>query len=341
MPPNSGSYAIHIMFDRQSAKSGDCYIEFPTDAAAAAIFNSRKNWIQDNAAHRRIGVRNAVITISSQKELMEELFPKAKCVTWHGQEPNITYPEDEYTSGFAGFLTSEELVMTAKWANEPQKSKYTGNHPQRPYESMITILFKVCPRPLTTSKLPRTNTLSPQFPWFATNTFTLGQRDLIHTTCIKMLRSLKDHIHRHVDPYRLNVELLNELLKACLECPGFSEKQRAQCIDAVQGAAIVRTHVTLLAPTWPFETISKKPTATEAHLKDYVELMKSALTDRIADFGDISTPWPVNKAGLTFNQAAHLEWRVVGEILKRVEGLKKLERQDSPHTPAMGLWGWN
>jgi len=145
MPPNGGTYAIHIMFDRQSAKSGDCYIEFPTATDAAHVFSSRKNFY-DRHSHdpqRVIGGRRVRIKMSSQEELMQEIFPKAKCVTWRKQQPIILPPVDEYTSGFNGFLSSEELVFTSKWALEPRKSKYTGTHPQRPYESIITLLFKV------------------------------------------------------------------------------------------------------------------------------------------------------------------------------------------------------
>jgi len=164
MPPNSGSYAIHIMFDRQSAKSGDCYVEFPTASAATLVMNSRKNSWHMGKVFRNIGGRRVYLRMSSQEELMQEVFPRAKCVTWIGSEPIITPPNDDYSSGFAGFITSEELVMTNRWANEPHKSKYTGTHPQRPYESMITLLFKGSSPPSTISKQLPTNTLLSAVP---------------------------------------------------------------------------------------------------------------------------------------------------------------------------------
>jgi len=156
MPRNSGTYAIHIMFDRQSAKSGDCYIEFPSASAVALVMNSRKNTHQsDGKVYRNISDRRVYLEPSTHEELMREVFPKAKCVTWYGQEPVIHPPNDIYTSGFAEFVTSEELVLTNRWANEPHKSKYTGTHPQRPYESLITLLFKVSLLSSTTTNMNR------------------------------------------------------------------------------------------------------------------------------------------------------------------------------------------
>jgi hypothetical protein len=156
MPPRSGSYAIHIGFDRYTAKSGDVYVEFPTAAMAETFLwrlrNHRNDSHHDFAASsseynarpitRKIGDRIATFEISSQADLMKELFPKAKSVEWIGQVPQIMQVNDSI-GAFKSFITSEEMVSTTKFAAEPKKSRYTGSHSQRPYESMISLLYKV------------------------------------------------------------------------------------------------------------------------------------------------------------------------------------------------------
>lgn len=117
MPRDTGTYAIHIMFDRNSAKSGDCFVELETESDALA-FMAR---VRCNGNKRKIADRLVDVQFSSQTELMQAMFPKAKCVTWKGQVPVIGRPEYEYSAGFQGFLSSEEMTMTVKFASEPRK----------------------------------------------------------------------------------------------------------------------------------------------------------------------------------------------------------------------------
>jgi len=120
MPPNSGHYAIHIEFDRSSAKSGDAYVEFPNYASADA-FLKRVHGRDARNGRRKIGDRIINITLSSQTELMELMFPKAKDVHWEDHQPCILPPKESYSTGFKGFVTGEEMVMTARFAAEPHK----------------------------------------------------------------------------------------------------------------------------------------------------------------------------------------------------------------------------
>lgn len=173
-----------------------------------------------------------------------------------------------------------------------------------------------------------------------------------------MLASLLIQVTHNIDPYRLSQALLEELLTACLECPAFSERQRAACIDAVQGFIVPSVYVTPLAPYWPFETICRREGVDEKRLWMYVELIRSVSASVPAStmavegfrggrgegrmvmesaFGNVDVPWPVEKGGMAFSAAAWLEWSVIGALLQRAEEMV-MKRHDSPHE---GLLGWN
>lgn len=119
MPPETGTYAIHIIMERSTAKSYDCFVEFETLDAAVAEYN-RLN----NARRCVIGCRKATVELSDQSALMGELFPKAKCVQWIGINPNIVPPHEEYSTGFQGFVSGEEMHVTARIAQNPSRVSF-------------------------------------------------------------------------------------------------------------------------------------------------------------------------------------------------------------------------
>ena len=98
---------IHIIMERSTAKTMDAFVEFSTqkDAEAAAHRLS----FTESGRYPRLGTRHVDITLSSQDELMRELFPRAKCVQWQDGRPNVLPNDDVYSAGFQGFLTSEEI----------------------------------------------------------------------------------------------------------------------------------------------------------------------------------------------------------------------------------------
>jgi len=98
----------------------DCFVEYEREEhakMAVARFNDQKKL----GKRPRVGDRQVRVQLSSQEALMMQLFPKAKCVVWKGQEPIITLPMDTHNSGFRGFITSEEMVMTVRWAENPAR----------------------------------------------------------------------------------------------------------------------------------------------------------------------------------------------------------------------------
>ena len=108
---------VHIIMDRATGKTMDCYVEFFSKADVQVTINKFKNRPSRPRMHERI----VDIEMSSQEELMKELFPKAKNVEWKGQVPMVTQSDEPFNSGFKGFVTGEELVLLVKHAGFPHR----------------------------------------------------------------------------------------------------------------------------------------------------------------------------------------------------------------------------
>lgn len=113
---------IHIIMERVTSKTLDCFVEFVSFNEAVAAVN-RFETNRNGGRSGRLGQRHVDVELSSQDQLMMELFPKAKNVSWKGASPTIlaTNPKDVYNSGFQGFVTREEFVMLVKHVESPQR----------------------------------------------------------------------------------------------------------------------------------------------------------------------------------------------------------------------------
>jgi hypothetical protein len=113
---------IHIVMERVTSKTLDCYVEFVNFNEALAAVN-RFEGNRNGGRSGRLGQRHVEVELSSQAALMKELFPKAKNVSWNGAKPVIARvdPNDKYNSGFQGFVSKEELVMLVKHVEAPQR----------------------------------------------------------------------------------------------------------------------------------------------------------------------------------------------------------------------------
>lgn len=111
--------------ERVTSKTLDCYVEFTSVSEAIAAVN-RFESLKMSGRSGRLGQRHVEVELSSQEELMKQLFPKAKNVQWTGSRPNIIPrdPDDHYNSGFQSFITSEELVMLVKHVESPQRVSF-------------------------------------------------------------------------------------------------------------------------------------------------------------------------------------------------------------------------
>lgn len=113
---------VHIVMERVTSKTLDCFVEFVNlNEAVIAVQRFDANKVGGKGS--RLGQRHVDVELSSQDELLRELFPKAKNVKWLGGRPEIipTDPKDPYNSGFAGFISKEELIMLAKHVEAPQR----------------------------------------------------------------------------------------------------------------------------------------------------------------------------------------------------------------------------
>ena len=155
--------AIHIIMERANGKTGEVYVEFFSQADAQACVNDwghvRRSKVRDRFVHMQM---------SSQEALMERLFPKARNVTWNGQIPIVAPPQPPFT-GFRSFIDHEELLQLEKLVDISvrrvsylhysqqsrcesltlkQQDSYSSKSPERAYENIISVLYKVCrPRP--------------------------------------------------------------------------------------------------------------------------------------------------------------------------------------------------
>jgi hypothetical protein len=113
---------VHIVMERVTSKTLDCFVEFINlNEAVNAVQRFDVNKVGGRGS--RLGNRHVDVELSSQDELMKELFPKTKNVKWVGGRPEILPrdPDDKYNSGFAGFISKEELVMLVKHVEAPQR----------------------------------------------------------------------------------------------------------------------------------------------------------------------------------------------------------------------------
>ena len=109
---------VHIIMDRSTGKTMDCFVEFFSTPDARACINSI---LLRSISQNRIGDRVVEVMLSSQEELMTELFPKAKNVKWQGAKPVIKEATELFNSGFKTFVSLEELGCLVRHAEQPHR----------------------------------------------------------------------------------------------------------------------------------------------------------------------------------------------------------------------------
>ena len=95
----------------------ECYVEFLSVGDAQSAVNAKKK----TGNIHKLGDRVAAIEMSSQDNLLKELFPKARQVSWTNGVPTIVETDEPFNSGFQHFVSKEELVMLVKHAEFPQR----------------------------------------------------------------------------------------------------------------------------------------------------------------------------------------------------------------------------
>ncbi|CAD6506443.1 BgTH12-07369 [Blumeria graminis f. sp. triticale] len=203
----SDNEPVHIVMERVTSKTLDCYVEFINFEEA---LNAVHRFDQSRVCGRscKIGQRRVEVELSSQESLMADLFPKAKNVKWSGSIPTIQPRDtnDNFNSGFQGFISKEELIMLIKHVEVPLRSPFSKECPQRPFECLISTLYK--------------------FPWFMVNHITIEDRDFLHRTTMQMLRFLRERVISDHSNMYLTPMLYKRVWRAALRCRGFSPSQK-------------------------------------------------------------------------------------------------------------------
>ncbi|GAB7344884.1 hypothetical protein MBLNU457_3323t3 [Dothideomycetes sp. NU457] len=322
-PPGTSYHAIHIIMERASGKTMDAFVEVETHNDAVAIvdvFNQRVS----QRRGPRIGNRHVEIEVSSQAQLMQTLFPRARSMTWQGQEPCVDNTGDEFSSGFLGFLTQEEITMLVKHAEVPQRSPFAQRCLHRTYESIISTLWK--------------------YPWFAPELITVKERVMLFEVACGLLkalmRSLRGDTTRQSSSANLNIELLQELCCAVFNVPfSAGQKDYAAAMMTEYGFehvvdSVRRGNLGPFADSWPFEALDKTEGVSFESMQYYVGLLcKSSPAPQLSlaqrsmlgrpqhstsPFGLFTIDYATPKLGdLVLADVAQYEWNAVEVALRK------------------------
>ncbi|KAI9933840.1 hypothetical protein MW887_004912 [Aspergillus wentii] len=243
---------VHIIMERSTAKTMDCYVEMETPANAKETVDSI-NRIYETGRAPRLGNRHVDVEVSNQDALLKDLFPRAKCVSWQDGVP-IVFPNiDPYSTGYAGLFTSEEIVGAIRHAEIPHRSPFCAKCPQRTYESTVSTMYK--------------------FPWFATKIYTVHDRNLLFELVNRHIQSLVSRVRRS-NTVGLDQRLLRDLLYAGLNCPAFNERQKyTLCINSDELSEIVKFPD--MGKWFPFDTLVKMPKLDEKTVLYYANLISN------------------------------------------------------------------
>lgn len=113
---------IHIIMERSTSKTMDCYVEMKNQGAALEC--CRRHWDDITGGSNkppRIGHRLINVEVATEDQLMRDLFPRAKCVHWVKGRPLILENDDPYSTGFRGYFTNEEMVGLVRHAEHPNR----------------------------------------------------------------------------------------------------------------------------------------------------------------------------------------------------------------------------
>jgi hypothetical protein len=118
---NDTDEPVHIIMERVTSKTMDAYVEFISLEEAMKSVERHQN----NLAHgrlSRLGDRPVEVELSSQGNLMKDLFPLAAGVTWNGASPQFKpYSHNEPWENFKGFISEEEMTMLVKHVEVPHR----------------------------------------------------------------------------------------------------------------------------------------------------------------------------------------------------------------------------
>jgi hypothetical protein len=340
MPASSPYFAVHIIMERESGKTMDCFIELSTPKEATWIANTMRTRAKSGRPPK---IDNRIVDprVSSQEELMHALFPRARHVAWNDNDPIIDFTPRQYctgipAAGFHGFLHSEEIVGMLKVVEQDNGHTFAGKVPCRVYETMISVIHK--------------------YPFHAVDYVTIGERRALFDLAQQMVQHLIDAIHdiaRSTQNSRRKHQvtgppptegLLEELIVAVLSCPGFSEKQKAAVAQQTSAAGYERmtkggpgfhlggTHS--LSSSWPFLALALAPEVNYNLIRYYASLLRDAtftsediayvqrlppvLAFRYKPFGNFRVDYGPRAESMSLAEAGYQELTQVQHVLQTI-----------------------
>ncbi|CZT13150.1 uncharacterized protein RCO7_06340 [Rhynchosporium graminicola] len=314
---------VHIVMERVTSKTLDCYVEFINFTEAVNAVN-RFETNRTGGRGGRLGQRHVEVELSSQEQLMHDLFPKAKNVTWAGSRPLIKPRDlnDRFNSGFQGFLSKEELVMLVKHVEAPQRSPFSKDCPQRPFECLISTLLK--------------------YPWYMVEHITIEDRNELHKVTLHLIDLLMERIDSEHEDINLTPMLLKRVWRAALKCPGFSPPMKDDIVwkCGIDEQMALEMGVPAYASFWKdLWTIGPKPGAPTDIILYYAAIIRETVSpkteltlaqkaakgyqsEQAALFGELVKLVDVPKdekvfRTLSLSQVATAEWAAIEQALRR------------------------
>ena len=359
---NLDGYPIHIIMEKPTGKTMDCFVEFP-HAQAARECIARFEYTAHPGRGSKLGTRNVTLDLSNQAELMQAVFPRARLVKFDSEtgRPTIYGPETDtsWSDGFRGYFTLEEIYGVTRFAENPSRSPFVLKCHQRVYECMISTLYK--------------------FPWAATRTYTVTARNALFEAVFKQLSILARKVgsapgptmDKTCMPYSyhpsaygyskpltmddeyepvqltnrevgLNQVLLVDLLFAAVNVPCFTLVQKSALCQAA-GSFGRGIQLSPFGEHWPFQTLEPTSSAEDPTIKFWLELFDTGFdimtTARIPTtfedyivFSRNSVGFPIGEwtkkgADLNFAEATQVEQAVVMHYINQGREAWAQERQ--------------
>ncbi|KAL2209326.1 hypothetical protein CC79DRAFT_1367515 [Sarocladium strictum] len=325
---NDADEPVHIIMERMTGKTMDAYVEFCTfEDASKAVEKHQRNHREGRPSH--IGQRIITVSLASQAELMQDLFPLAAGVTWNGVNP-VFHPVNEHEpwKNFKGFVSEEEMTMLAKHAKVPNRTPFARACPQRPYECLISTLKK--------------------FPWHLTDRVSISQRYAVFRATWDLVEELTHRLARERETVsaspnagKLSDQLLKRVITAAINCPGFTPLMKDDLSSfvhlseenfraaGVPPSAASWRHQYAIAPKVgvPFDVIEWYISVVRAQTQR--DMMARPFTER-TKFHELSTdthwgffwvelnyPFGQQFDDMTMAEAANMEFSALEKILAR------------------------
>ncbi|KAJ6113276.1 Nucleotide-binding alpha-beta plait [Penicillium sp. IBT 18751x] len=253
---------VHIIMERSTGKTMCCFVEFEDHESAQAAVD-RLNATTVIQSGPRMGNRHIDVTMSSQQELMQALFPRAKCVDWVGDRfvARDKRPTEWWSTGFDGFITDEELFCVIRHAKEPHRSAFAGKVPQRTYESLISTIWK--------ASAPPHHILNCSF---VLQFLTVYPVPMLFDALLVMVELLYHRIGNS-RTVGLDYRLVSEMMQTGLRCPGFNPRMKFAIIEAGRDHLTMQRMSRDALSLFPFDTLTWLAPYDVASLTFYGSLM--------------------------------------------------------------------